>query len=272
MHNCDKVDLVQECWVSGLRNNQLSRRAFLAGISAGLVIAGASAQEATPAPTFDLGNGLEVRDYRLFPTTDVMRFIAEIHNTTDSFLDTPAVGVILPHLPKESNFGWAAPMQPVIYPQSSMGVIGVAPAGVRSDSDWGEPNWMLCADVQTSVSGKFDPDILSLDSTFSITNETSAKVVTTATNLTDSLQRSLTLQGLVWDADGRLCGGTLTSIFRLDAGASREVNINITAKQDYIANPFTLIPSTAGMSLTMTLQPRTSAMNPGCEIVMPWNQ
>ncbi|MCA9832436.1 MAG: hypothetical protein KC435_00655 [Thermomicrobiales bacterium] len=253
-------------------NNRLSRRALLSGIATAGVIVTARAQGTTPVPTYDLGNGLQVRDYRLFPTKDVTRFIAEIHNTTESFVDTPAVGVILPHLSADGNYGWGTPLQPVIHPQSSMGIIGVAPTGLMTDSGWGEPTWELCGDVQTKLSDKFDPDVLSLESTLSITSDTAAKVLTTAANLTDTQQRNLTLQGLVRDADGRICGGTLTSILRLEPAATREINTNITARQNYIANPFTLIPSTDGMSVEMLLQPRTAMMNPGCEIVMPWNQ
>lgn len=73
--------------MSILSNKPLSRRNVIAGALTSLAMlragnAGASQVE-RPAPV-DLGHGLEIRDYRLFPTKDVMRFIVEIRDITDT--------------------------------------------------------------------------------------------------------------------------------------------------------------------------------------------
>src|SRR5690606_32328769 len=63
---------------------RISRRGLLAGLVASAVVlrgVGTAATESKPISPIDLGDGLEIRDYRLFPTKDLMRFIVEIHNT-----------------------------------------------------------------------------------------------------------------------------------------------------------------------------------------------
>lgn len=161
-----------------------SRRDLLVGLFASLATlccTGAAANQTKPRGPIDLGNGLQIRDYRLFPTQDVMRFIVEIHNTTDAAVDTPTVGAVLPHL-DDYNFGWAIPVSPVLHPHMSDCLIGVAPEAVKTDEDCRTPDWMLCSGIESYMAVSIQDWQYELSHSIEILSDTHMRTTVEVTN------------------------------------------------------------------------------------------
>lgn len=261
--------------MSLFQNQLMSRRRAIAGLLGTFALLGTesagSAQADRPAPV-DLGHGLEIRDYRLFPTEDVMRFLVEIHNTTATAVDTPSVGVVLPHLNADENFGWAIPMQPTIHPQSSSGLIGVAPTSLDADSKWGTPLWELCSELTHQSSAI----LLDVDVTFTHTLDIRSPSQVLATidvsNHGPPLSTRVTILGLVRDHFGRIAGGTVPIYLNsVEPGESRELGVPISPTLNYTANPVPLLSAKEGVSVDFSLQPWPSQYPDSCAPVMPWS-
>lgn len=252
----------------------MTRRSVLAVVVTSLALLQSdrvtAKQTERPSPV-DLGHGLEIRDYRLFPTEDVMRFLVEIHNTTDVAVDTPTIGVVLPHIDEDGNYGWANPLSTVLHPQTSGCLIGVAPAEIATDEEWGTPEWMLCDSVVTQKANSMDHWYFELDFTITIHERTRAQAMVTVTNHGSEQIRRLWLQGLVLDAQARICGATVTGqIPGLAPGETVETGFTIRPEYTYHANPFTLIDTVESIDFSFSVQPEGTAVNPGCPPVMPW--
>lgn len=251
-----------------------TRRSFLASL-ASLAAFQRSTSTMSMQKPFDLGQGIEVRDYRLFPTPDILRFIVEVHNTTDFPVDAPTVGVILPHLVEHENYGWASPMSPVIHPHTSGGLIGVAPAALTHDNEWGSPEWELCAAMSTIQSERLLIWDLDLSYELVVYYSHHLQIKARITNLGDKPTRGLYMSALLWDPDARICGITYDRLLPVIApGETLQDSIDVSQGEfyDYIANPFALVNSVEGMNATLTLQPVTSYPAPVCEPIMPWNR
>lgn len=259
--------------MSIIGNKPITRRTAIAGAVSSWAILRASTgiarQADRPAP-YDLGHGLEIRDYRLFPTEDVMRFIVEIHNTSDTTVDTPTVGVVLPHL-DDDNYGWANPIAGVIHPQSSQGLIGVAPSTLTSDQYWGAPSWVLCDELQADSADAMQDWDVEITWDFRIRDAADAVSKLIITNRGNSPTGPASVQGLVWDQDGRLCGASSNVLIpRLIAGEVWETWAHVWSFLEYVANPFALIDHVENLEVNYSLQPRTAGTNKGCSTVLPW--
>lgn len=258
----------------------INRRALIAavaGLSVGSRARSITGQSATPVafdwPTpVDPGGGIILRDWRLFPTPDVMRFIVEMQNTTDAVVRAPVLGVVLPDLPAETNYGWAVPFRPVIWPGESTFLLGVAPSAIETDNELDSAEWLLCdEDLQP-------PDaVLAWQTEFTTTTNlqysTFLETVTTLTNTGNAPLDRFALQGIVRDSAGRVCGGTLSARPEaLAPGATIDIPIGIQPEVAFLGNPFTLIDDLTDCTVDFSLQPYGDAVNPGCAPVMPWNR
>lgn len=255
-------------------STRLSRRDALVGLVtawAGLGASKVTAQQPPDITTVDLGQGIEIRDYRLFPTADVMRFIVEVHNTTDLAIDTPAVGVVLPHLSAEENFGWATPVSTVLHPHTSDCLIGVTPLALTSNDEWGVPEWMLCGEITTVQAEWLTEWDIEFAYSHEILGPTHQKTTFEFTNHGQESARPVVIQGVVRDAEDRICGATLAmSLANVEPGQSARNAINIAPDREYAANPFALIDTVDGIDVDFTVQPRPSAVNQNCAAIMPW--
>jgi hypothetical protein len=74
-----------------------------------------------------LGDGIELVDYRIYPSQDVPRIIGEIISTRDDMVDSPVVSIIFPEL-WEEGLAYAPPLLPVMRPGESNMIFGVLPA------------------------------------------------------------------------------------------------------------------------------------------------
>ncbi len=97
----------------------MHRRQFLAASAALLLPTSplrAAQDTATPAATPNhhgrprpivLGDGIELVDYRIYPSTDAPRIIGEIISTRDDMVDSPVMSITFPDLGVE-GLAWAA--------------------------------------------------------------------------------------------------------------------------------------------------------------------
>lgn len=263
-----------------LRNNVLSRRNLVAGMLGFSVISPSetfAARQTNRPASVDVGGGMEIRDYRLFPTKDVMRFIVEIHNTTDTAVDTPAMGVVLPHQ-RDDNWGWAGPASQVLNPHSSDCLIGIAPAALVSDADWGKPDWILCNDIKTHRASSRPDWNIEVTHRIEISDSRNAQVTFEITNRNDHKSTGwFHLQGLVRDQDDRLCGALRTwsipwAMRELGPGEQITGGSALNPGADYIANPFPLLETVEGITVDFSVQRQIPVINPSCSAVMPWNR
>lgn len=258
-------------------DRSISRRSLLAGLIP-TVTSQPGAHSMSQVGTFQLGHGIEVRDFRLFPSPDILRFIVEVHNTNDAMVDTPTVGVVLPHLDDEGNYGWASPIAPVLHPHTSGGLIGIAPSGLKHDSDWGKPEWMLCGVPNTILSERLSPWEIDISARHEVDYDQHLIIRAQVANLGDHKSSSLRMRGLLWDKNHRICGSTtLAYVPDIEPKSTVDVHIDVAPPGaapifDYIANPFTLVNTVEGMDVTMSLQPPASPTPSVCPLIMPWNR
>lgn len=233
-----------------------------------------SAAQSQPQPIapFDLGHDLEIRDYRIFPSEDVRRFIVEVHNTSDEPIDTPSVGVVLPHLDSETDFGWAHPVTSVLYPGTSDMLIGVAPAALTSDDDWGVPEWVLCREISTRNAEMIDGWDFLLQTDLAVEAPDFARAYVTLVNTTAHYTGPLRLVPTVRDGSGRMCG-TLSPIWvpwtRPGEPVQKSTEMGVALPD--IANPFYLINTLQGVEVAFSIQPDTAYSIPSCRPILPWS-
>lgn len=254
--------------------NLASRRSFLASCLALAMkqsVSGEGDQVDRPAPV-RLGHGLEVRDYRLFPTKDVRRFIVELHNTTDNAVETPAVGIFLDNKDANGNFGWAVPTAGILHPAESTLLVGIAPEDLRSDHDWEPCTWLLCDNLTTSTESESAWN-LTFKHKFEYVDDEHLRINFTITNLGNATANDAVIHGLVRDTSGRLCGAMLpVPVGFIPPGETGKRSISIRPGVEYAANPFALISSVEGLDITFGVQRSIAPVSPGCPRLEIWDR
>lgn len=219
-----------------------------------------------------LPEGIEVRDIRLLPSADVMRFLIEVHNTTDTSIDTPTIGVVIPHQNSENNFGWAVPFQGVLHSHSSSGLVGIAPGVVTSDEQWSAAKWYICNDMQTEMARHVKSWGIEFEQEITVKSPGNIWIDLLITNTGEDFPSDITLSGLVRDARGRIAGGTLSLYLNsIKSGTAKNLSLQILPELRYAANPMPLIASSTDLSVDFSIQPyKPSDFAPGCPPLMPW--
>lgn len=221
----------------------------------------------TSRPTASLGYGLEIRDYRLFPTDDVMRFIVEVHNTTDQPVDTPLLGLILDHMPSGQDSGFAMPASAILHPHTSGALFGVAPSGLKNDGEWGSPEWVLCDELHTWRTEELEEIDVTYTHDIIYSRVDHAQVVITVENHGDQAvgMGTFRFEGVVYDSANRICGIILPlEPWRIEKEERNNYVAHLGPSFDYIGNPFVLIESTDGISVELSVQPRYRYVSPSC--------
>lgn len=255
---------------------RISRRAMVTSMAAGSFLLQRTQDTAhvqNQSGADGLPDDIEVRDFRILPGEDVTRFIVEVQNVTESAFDTPSLGVVIPGLSTDGNFGWATPVTRVLHPSASGLLIGVAPDALRDNDDWGDPSWLICDEIQTSNTDKLAPFDIELAHELEILGPQDVLVSVSVTNNGIPLTSKVTVHGLVRGDDGRACGATvpiwLTSV---EPGTTEVLHIRINPQVEYIANPIPLLGDTEVTSVDFTFDTWPEAINQGCAPVMPWNR
>lgn len=233
----------------------------------------ASTLVAKEASATDLPAGIEVVDFRLFESDGVTRFLVEVHNSTNQAVDTPVLGVILPHLDSDVNYGWAVPIQEVLHANASAGLIGVAPKGIEHDDNWGDPQWILCNEIETVKAEKLSAWDVEFDYSLRVLGDNDVVADILVTNHGKPLPTTVTVLGLVRDSDNRISGVTVPLwLNSVDPGETRELSVRFGPTVHYIANPKDLIDTADSVTVDFTFQPWPAVINPGCSPVMEWNR
>lgn len=255
---------------------RFSRRSFVSAALACPALGTAASQIATPdaASTprpnpIALSEGLSITDIRAFPTTDVPRFLIELHSELDVAVDSIAIGTLL----KRNIPVWATPLEPVLAPKTSTMLIGVLPNQVSVDQ-LATAQWEPCALplIRQGEAERMESWDLTLDATRDVVKETHLRYRITVMNKSNRSTWGVYCQGLVWDRDQRLCGATATMNFSsMEPGTTRDTAINISPAVRVTASPFALVDRVDSAVATFTFQPTFSPARPGCPAAMPWN-
>jgi hypothetical protein len=268
-------------------NTRLTRRSFLTALVGASLLDSTeihASELSTPAATpasyawpvpFQLGEGRAILDWRLFPTTDALRFIAEVRNTTNSLIAHPVIGVHTVTPQGHHTYGWGVPFTSVIHPGESSFAIGIAPESIQTDADWGVPEWLNCnhANYVGNRTGVAQLQDIELEYSYQIPDPELLKATLQVTNNSGQLVRQLYVQGIVRDPLGRICGGMATShLQQVQPGETREFAVNAIPSLQMQANPFVLVDSLEGCSVSFSTQPSELVTAPGCPAVMPWNR
>jgi hypothetical protein len=227
----------------------------------------------TTRPTTSLGYGLEIRDYRLFPTEDVMRFIVEVHNATDQPVETPIVGLILDNLPDNEEFGVAVPSGRLLQPHTSTALIGVAPTSMVADDDWGQPRWLLCQPPAELDSSTLDIASVTLEFSVEAWSEGAIHVIGVATNPNNTATAAMMVEGVCYDSSNRICG-IVSPIWigSIEPDRSQVFHMWTGPNDKSIANPFVIVDSADELKVVLAPQPSTAYRPISCPIVMPWGR
>lgn len=228
-------------------------------------------QTNTQIETIALGGGIEIRDYRLMPSRDAARIIVEVHNTTDDFLDTPLVGVIIPALTNNEDFVVAVAVTPVIYPHSSVAMFGILPRGVTDITGIEHGKWVLCNPLHTELATKLRE--LDVKMSYLVTAVPNGIRMDVALANLDSAQTAIAdICGEVYDPDGRICGAIPPRFIRLQPEEEQNLEVYALDFWEYISSPFLLADSEDPLTVELTVQPRAPYQPLICPTVMPWNR
>jgi hypothetical protein len=222
-----------------------------------------------------MGNGLEVRDWRLSIEQDPSRFLLEVHNTSDIAVAAPTVGVVVPYLESEHNYGWADPFAPVIHPGHSTFLVGLTPPAVTQQADLEKAEWFYCdPDTDTSaIMAELGGPEYEIESSSLVHRPDWMECAMTVRNVGTEPIWAMRLAGIVRDADGRICGGTaFSNLNNIEGGETLDMVVHVRPAVEMNASPFAFTPDLTGGSASFSLQPRGKAVNPGCPAVMPWNR
>ena len=212
-----------------------------------------------------LGEGIELIDYRIFPSEDVPRIIGEISSTRDEMVDSPVISITFPEL-GVNGLAYAPPGLPVMRPGESNMIFGVLPQGIDSNEKLQSAEFGLCAPVAAGRLTKAN-----VSRAWSFTDMEKDKRVGSQLltgnlrNDASSIAITPVVQGLVRDANGRYVGTTLKADFsNIAPGGLRPFSIWATKNGYNVANPYLLLGDS--IEYTTTLVPSAGGLrvNPGC--------
>lgn len=232
----------------------MHRRRFLAASAALLLPAGTARAfqgKVTPAATpahhgrprpIVLGEGIELIDYRIYPSTDVPRIIGEISSTRDEMVDSPVVSITFPDL-GEDGLSWAPPVLPVMRPGESNMIFGVLPSQIDSEEQLQEADFGLCAPVRsgplTSLHASLNLRIELIDGEHW---ETAQWIQARIHNDAEEPVQWTKIRGLVRDSHGRYVGATgELDMWSLWPEAPKEFTLWLSTGDEIAANPYRLL-------------------------------
>lgn len=220
-----------------------------------------------------LDHGLEILDYRVLPTEDINRFLVEVHNTTDAPIKAPLIGFVDDQFPTGKDFAFAMPAGRIVHPQASLAYVGVAPEGLVTDADWGDPEWGLC-----QAPGKLSEELQAV-SRVSVETQTepwhgnSIHLFGEVTNHDDEHAVRVYVEATCFDLEGRLCGASKPWwVGDLVPNESREFHMWVGEDAENIASPFVLVDSVSDLNFVVSAQPPESYLVSMCTSVMPWGR
>lgn len=262
----------------------MNRRQFLGGIAGTLLFPGSSlaqGDEATPAVTPEhsgrprphvLGDGIELVDYRIYPSSDVRRVIGEIWNTRDDMVDSPVVSMTFPDVDEPGGFAYAPPSTPVLKPGESTMVFGVIPDEIDSDELLASASFGLCDPAApgefSELYARFHLEAIAEETYF---RDHYLNVQGKIYNRSETRALYTKVSGLVRDQNGRYTGATSSSNpGHVVAKGNKPFAIHAGEGVNLLADPFRLLIDSqpysvelkAGFVVQVTA-PRCTAGYPG---------
>lgn len=262
----------------------MHRRQFLSLIATGLVTprAASAQQTATPAATpqhsgrprpIVLGEGIELIDYRIYPSTDVRRIIGEIWNTRDEMVDAPVMSMSFPGVEEQDGFAYAPPVLPVLRPGESTMIFGVLPAEIDSDERLASGEFGLCSPVGA---GEYTDRYISLELSIMrdsvVFEDEYLDIRGRIANTSGQRAMFTSVRGLVRDHNGRYAGCTTTAQpGHVVSNGTRDFRIEAGGTINLIADPFRLLGT--GTNYTVDIIPGLIGplTAPGCTAGYPWD-
>lgn len=267
----------------------MHRRQLIRSLAAGLLLPPAAmttlareAEEGTPVAMprhhglprpVALGDGIELIDYRVYPSTDVPRIIGEIVNTGDEMVDSPVVSVIFPDLGTD-GLAYAPPFLPVMRPGESNLIFGVLPAGIDTGEKLAAAEFGLCAPVGP---GEHSERLRGVD--LRVTVETDSYYWSDSLNVIGVVQNDGTetvalagVNGLVRDQHGRYVGVCAEHVIGdLAPGATHDYLLWAWTANTSQADPYALLNGSTDYSVDVVAGIAKPLLLPGCPAILPWN-
>ncbi len=255
----------------------MHRRQFLAA-SAALLLPSASAgafqDTATPevAPNHHgrprpivLGDGIELVDYRIYPSPDVPRIIGEITSTRDDMVDSPVVSITFPDL-GEDGLAWAAPVLPVMPPGESNMIFGVLPVGISTEEQLQSAAYALCSPAGPGPFSELHKTLqLRIEILEEELLESTLRIEATIENESTIPSRWTSVRGLIRDRLDRLAGTMPERELRwLGPGQQRAFTGWQSANNDNPGNPFLMLKGETGYSVELHGGSLGPLLVPGC--------
>lgn len=232
----------------------MHRRQFLAAATS-LLLPSASARafqvEATPdaTPTHHgrprpivLGDGIELIDYRIYPSPDVPRVIGEISSTRDDMVDAPVVSISFPDL-GEDGFAWASPLLPVMGPGEANMIFGVLPDSIDTNSKLQAAAFTLCTPAEPGSLTELHRDLrLKVEGVKEERRKRAFHIE--AAILNEGVQPVIRtkVRGMVRDSNDRIAGALReVDLSKLWPNQSKPFGFWESERDDIPANPFRLL-------------------------------
>lgn len=264
----------------------IDRRAFLSLV--GISVALPSALQGAPTPVgvggatpgntnapdpVNLGSGVTLIDYRVYPASSHNRIIGEIRNTTGRMIDAPVVSFYYAVDGEErAGFAYAAPMLPVVPAHDSVPIFGTVPEGVDPAEVLASADFSLCTPAEP---GEYTEREQQLDLSLQIIEEEIDTNVYRAEgvvrNTGNTTATGTMVRGIVRDADGRVVGSTTSAFTNVIAVSEAKPftlwgDISLRNK----ANPFVLL-SGDDYTVDIIAGTRGPVVLPGCSFGTPWS-
>jgi len=244
----------------------MNRRQFLGGIAGSLLLPTttlAQENDATPAATpqhsgrprpFVLGDGIELVDYRIYPSSDVRRVIGEIWNTRDDMVDAPVVSMTFPDSRDPVEPAYASPSTPVLHPGESTMIFGVIPGKIDTEERLSTASFALCTPAApgeyTNLYARFELEAIPEETYF---RDHYLNIQGKIYNRSETPALYTKVSGLVRDQNGRYTGATSPSNpGHVSAGGNKRFAIHAGEGVNLLADPFRLL--TASESYTVELK------------------
>jgi hypothetical protein len=153
-----------------------------------------------------LGDGIELIDYRIYPSPDVPRIIGEIVNIGDKTVDAPVVSVSFEELGPD-GLAYAPPFIPVMRPGESNLIFGVLPNEITTNEQLAAGRFSVCAPIGP---GEYAVRLQALDLQLTVAEELywadSLNVTGSVQNAGSAAATQSAINGMIRDLNGRYIG------------------------------------------------------------------
>lgn len=263
----------------------MNRRHFL-GMLAGAALLprpSANAQDvATPAATpqhsgrprpIVLGDGIELIDYRIYPSEGVRRIIGEIWSTREEMVDSPVISMTFPDVEEMGGFAYAPPVTPVLRPGESTMIFGVLPDKIDSEDKLATGEFGLCSPVvQGEHTDLYAGLRLSVSRDVLDFRETALNVQGEVRNDGNTRAAFTNVRGFIRDRNGRYAGCTTTvNTGHIVPGGTRKYSLWAGTTVKILANPFVLLNDDIAYSVDIVPGLVDTLTAPGCSSGYPWD-